>query len=139
MDKDLVIGLDVSTSATKAIAWTRDGVALAEGRSVIAMSRPSADACEQDPEEWWRSACAALRELLGQVDPARIAALAISNQRETFVPLAADGSASAHGPTWAGSAAASVRAASTRFPGSRLTWRRSPTVWPGCSTRNPKP
>jgi sugar (pentulose or hexulose) kinase len=93
MDKDLVIGLDVSTSATKAIAWTRDGVPLAEGRSAIAMSRPSADAYEQDPEEWWRSACAALRELLGQVDPARIAALAISNQRETFVPLAADGSA----------------------------------------------
>ena len=93
MDKDLVIGLDASTSAAKAIAWTRDGVPLAGGRSAIPMSRPSANEYEQDPEDWWRSACAALRELLGQVDPARIAALAISHQRETFVPLAADGSA----------------------------------------------
>ena len=91
MDWDLVIGLDSSTSATKAIAWTRDGVPVAEGRSPISLSSPSADWYEQNPDDWWNSACAALGNLIKQVLPARIAAIGISDQRETFVPLAANG------------------------------------------------
>jgi xylulokinase len=43
MDKDLVIGLDSSTSATKAIAWTRAGVSAAEGRSPIPLASPAPD------------------------------------------------------------------------------------------------
>jgi len=93
MDRDLVIGLDSSTSATKAIAWTRDGLPVAAGRSPIPLASPAPNWYEQNPEDWWGSACVALRSLLGRVAPGRIAALAISNQRETFVPLATDGSA----------------------------------------------
>jgi sugar (pentulose or hexulose) kinase len=93
MDRDLVIGLDSGTSATKAIAWTRDGLPVAEGRSPIPLASPAPNWYEQNPEDWWGSACVALRSLLERVAPGRIAALAISNQRETFVPLAADGSA----------------------------------------------
>lgn len=91
MDKDLVIGLDSSTSATKAIAWTPEGRPIAEGRSPIPLASPAPDWYEQNPDDWWNSACAALRELLACVSPARIAAIGISAQRETFVPLAADG------------------------------------------------
>jgi len=93
VERDLVIGLDSSTSATKAIAWTREGLPVAEGRSPIPLARPAADWYEQNPDDWWSAACAALRDLLQRVSPARIAALGISNQRETFVPLAADGGA----------------------------------------------
>jgi xylulokinase len=91
MNKDLVIGLDSSTSATKAIAWTREGAPLAEGRSGIPLASPAPDWYEQDAGDWWRSACAALREVARQVSAARIAAIAISAQRETFVPLDEDG------------------------------------------------
>jgi len=93
MQQDLVIGLDSSTSATKAIAWTGEGLPVAEGRSPIPLARPAADWYEQNPDDWWGSTRGALRELLQRVAPARIAALGISNQRETFVPLTADGSA----------------------------------------------
>jgi xylulokinase len=92
MDKDLVIGLDSSTSATKAIAWTREGTPIAEGRGSIPLSSPAADWYEQNADDWWGSASAALRDLLERVSPDRVAAIGISNQRETFVPLAADGS-----------------------------------------------
>ena len=54
-------------------------------------SSPAPDRYEQDPEDWWRSACEALRELLQGVDPDAVAAIAISNQRETFAPLTRDG------------------------------------------------
>lgn len=89
--KDIVVGLDSSTTATKAIAWTADGAIAGQGRSPIPLASPRHNWYEQDPEDWWRSACEALRELCTQVDPAAIVAIAISNQRETFVPLARDG------------------------------------------------
>ena len=93
MDRDLVIGLDSSTTSAKAIAWTRDGAAVAEGRSPLGLRSPAPNWYEQDPEEWWTAACQALRGLLTQVAAERVAALAISNQRETFAALDADGNA----------------------------------------------
>ena len=89
--KDLVIGIDSSTTATKAIAWTADGTAVAEGRSRLPLDSPCPGHYEQPAETWWRSLCEALKEVVGRVDPGRIAALSIANQRETFVPLDADG------------------------------------------------
>ncbi len=81
---DLVIGLDCSTTSTKAIAWDRGGAAIAEGHAPLPMAHVPPGAFEQDVQDWWRSACAALRQLAGQIDPARVAALAIANQRETL-------------------------------------------------------
>ncbi|MER9643255.1 xylulose kinase [Mesorhizobium sp. M7A.F.Ca.US.011.01.1.1] len=84
MVPDLVIGIDSSTSATKAIAWDRNGRAVAEGRASIATSNPRRGYFEQDPAEWWASTATALRAVSATVSPARIAALAIANQRESF-------------------------------------------------------
>ncbi len=91
IDKDVVIGIDSSTTATKAIAWTREGSVAGVGRHPIPLSNPSINRYEQDPEDWWRSTSSALRGLFQAVDPERVAAVAISNQRETFVPLGAGG------------------------------------------------
>lgn len=88
--QDLVIGLDSSTQSAKAVAWTREGEAVAEGRAPIPMASPRPGWAEQDPEDWWRAACAALREALSQIDPGRVAALAVSNQRETVAFVDAD-------------------------------------------------
>ena len=86
-DKDLVIGLDSSTTATKAIAWRRDGSIAGSGRASIPLASLGNNRYEQNPEDWWHSTCLALKELFQQVDPVAVAAIAISNQRETFVPL----------------------------------------------------
>jgi sugar (pentulose or hexulose) kinase len=87
---DLVIGLDSSTTASKAIAFDRCGRIEAQAREDIPLSSPGTHLYEQDPLDWWRSARAVLRSVSRQVDSARIAALSISHQRETFVPLDAD-------------------------------------------------
>jgi sugar (pentulose or hexulose) kinase len=100
MSGDLVIGIDSSTTATKAIAWDAKGKALAEGRAAIALLSPEAGWFEQDANDWWRAATEALRQLLAQVDPRRVAALAISNQRETFAQFDADGMPLRPGTTW---------------------------------------
>jgi sugar (pentulose or hexulose) kinase len=100
MTRDLVIGLDSSTTATKAIAWDRDGHAVGEGRAQIALSNPQAGWFEQSADDWWTSAQAALRELLAKVKRERIAAIAISNQRESFAQFDAEGKALRPGTLW---------------------------------------
>ena len=91
MNGDLVIGIDCSTTAVKAIAWTADGTALAEGRAPLSLASPRPNFYEQDPWDWWAAAAAALRAVTGAVDPDRIAGLAIANQRETIAPVDLDG------------------------------------------------
>ncbi len=90
MTRDLVVGLDSSTQSTKAVAWSPEGEPVAEGRAPIPMSTPRPGWAEQDPADWWAAACAALKALTAQVDPARFAGLAISNQRETVALVDAD-------------------------------------------------
>ena len=98
--RDLVIGIDCSTSATKAIAWDRDGEAAGAGRVEISLSNPKPGHFEQDPAAWWGSLTQALELLFAAVDPARVAGLAISNQRETFGFFDPDGTALAPATLW---------------------------------------
>jgi xylulokinase len=89
--KDLIVGIDSSTQSTKAIAWTRGGKLVAEGRSPVELHNPRLYWFEQNSRDWWDACQAALRQLTTQVDPARIAGLSISNQRETVACLDNEG------------------------------------------------
>jgi xylulokinase len=97
---DIVIGIDSSTSATKAIAWDREGKIAASGRADIPMSNPQPGYFEQDPADWWNSTIKALLQVTSMIDPARVAGLAISNQRETFGLFTEDGVAVSPGTIW---------------------------------------
>ncbi len=88
---DLVVGLDCSTTSVKAIAFDRNGSVAASASSSIQLHSPQPNYYEQDPEDWWSAARGALKRMTGEIDPARIAALAVSNQRETFVALDRNG------------------------------------------------
>jgi sugar (pentulose or hexulose) kinase len=87
---NLVIGIDLSTTTCKAIAWDAQGRAIAQGRAPLAMLRPQANAYEQDPLAWWQAAQLALKALCAQLEGHAIAAVAIANQRETVAVTDAD-------------------------------------------------
>ncbi len=91
--RDLVIGVDASTTAVKAIAFTRSGEALIECRDAYPMQTPHPGHYEQNPGDWWNALCGALRELSAAIDPKRIAGIAITHQRETFALLDEKGEA----------------------------------------------
>ena len=82
----VVIGIDASTTAVKAIAWDASGNALSEGRASLALENPEPDGWEQDAESWWAATLAATRDA-AQALPgdAEARALCVSHQRETFV------------------------------------------------------
>ena len=100
MSSRLVISIDSSTTACKAIAWDADGRAVAEGRAAYPMLRPHPGWAEQDAEDWWTSACAAFRDCVEQIDDAQVDALGITHQRETFVPVDVDGQPIRHAILW---------------------------------------
>jgi sugar (pentulose or hexulose) kinase len=91
MKSDIVVGIDSSTTATKAIAWDINGKYIAGGSSPIPLFSPQLNYFEQNPVDWWSSAMDSLQKLTHQIDKERITALAISNQRETFVGLDKNG------------------------------------------------
>lgn len=84
MRRDLVIGIDSSTTAAKAIAFDRRGRAVAEGRAAVPLSNPKPGWFEQDAAHWTGALNTSLKQLLRKVPAERIAGLAISNQRESF-------------------------------------------------------
>ena len=83
----LVLGLDCSTSACKAILWDEHGQAVATGSQALSLSTPRAGWHEQNADDWWQATVLAIRQAVAQVDARRVSALAIAHQRETFVPL----------------------------------------------------
>lgn len=84
MKQDLVIGLDASTTATKAIAWDRRGHLVSEGRAAVPLSTPKPGWYEQEVSDWTVAAAAALKQVSKKIDMGRVAAISISNQRESF-------------------------------------------------------
>ena len=87
MSKDLVIGVDCSTTAAKAVVWDRSGRAIATGRRTYGLDHVRSGWVEQNAPDWWATTSAAIAEAAKAVGAGRIAAIAITHQRETFVCL----------------------------------------------------
>jgi xylulokinase len=85
--RDLVLGLDSSTTAVKVIVWDLMGQAVASGRQPIDVLQPHPGWHEQPAESWWTACCAAIQQAIANIDVQRLAGLSISHQRETFVPV----------------------------------------------------
>ncbi len=100
MKRDLVVGVDCSTTASKAVVWDGEGRALAEGRAPLAVETRRPGWHEQAAESWWEATCQALQQATRSVDGRRLAALCITHQRETFVPVGDDGSPLRPGILW---------------------------------------
>jgi xylulokinase len=91
MGKDLVIGVDASTTGCKAIVWDLKGTRVSQGRGRIPLLRPRPSWHEQDARDWWQTLAKSLRIAVGGINPDQIAGLCICPQRETFVPVNKDG------------------------------------------------
>jgi xylulokinase len=64
-------------------------VACAWQPHVVAQPRPGWH--EHSADDWWIATVEALREIAAQIDVRRLAGVSVAHQRETFVPVDADG------------------------------------------------
>lgn len=84
----IFIGLDLGTSAVKAVAVDEPGDMIASASASYPTTSPRAGWAEQDPAAWFRATRAALRDLAPQLPAdARPSALALSGQLPTLTLL----------------------------------------------------
>ncbi len=83
------LGIDTSTTATKALIIDADGAALGVGKAEYGYDTPRPGWSEQDPDLWWNGTVTAIREAvaLSAVDPASVAAVGITGQMHGLVAL----------------------------------------------------
>lgn len=96
MSGPLVIALDSSTTATKAVVVDTEGQVLAQGRAEIELLSPQMNFFEHDPTQWWSSTHAAISNALAELpagDRERIKAIGITHQRESFALVDSEGAA----------------------------------------------
>lgn len=87
---DLLIGIDQGTSGNTVLVIDRDLAVLARASVGFAQHYPQPGWVEHDPDEIWASLREAMRLALAGIDPARLAAIGITNQRETTFVWDAD-------------------------------------------------
>jgi glycerol kinase len=82
-----ILALDQGTTSSRAIVFDRDGAIRAVAQKEFTQLFPQAGWVEHDPQEIWASQIGVAVEALGraQVRPSDVAAIGITNQRETTI------------------------------------------------------
>src|SRR5258708_11915412 len=82
-----ILAIDQGTTSTRAIAFDAAARARASARREFKQHYPASGWVEHDPEDIWRDTLATVREVIAsrEVGAQSIAALGITNQRETTV------------------------------------------------------
>ncbi len=86
-----VLGIDTSTTATKAVVLDHSGRVVASATSEYDYQTPRPQWSEQDPELWWTATCRVLSEISGQVRASQIEAVGLTGQMHGAVLLGSDG------------------------------------------------
>jgi xylulokinase len=87
MSDPCFLGLDIGTSAVKAILVASDGEVRATAAAPLELATPQPGWAEQNPEDWWAAAVAAVSRLLEAAAAAEVAAIGISGQMHSSVLL----------------------------------------------------
>ncbi len=79
----------MGTSSTKAIIFDQEGNIKAEGRATYPLLRPKPGWVEQKAQWWWQAFQKAVKEAIdkAKIDKTKIAAIGITHQRITTVPV----------------------------------------------------
>lgn len=150
--RQLLLGLDVGTTATKALLFDLQGSAVASAVRPYPLLTPGPGWVEQDPEDLWRAVVAATHDVLAQIKPTdTIIALGQASQGGTTIPVDAIGRPLYNAISWMDTRgtdeAARIRSAlgaeyvcsttgwplSNAFPLQHIAWLRAnrPTVFAG--------
>jgi xylulokinase len=87
--KELLIGIDVGTTSTKAVVFDPGGNILAQAAQEYPTYYPLPNWAEQDPEDWWRATCLVLQRIFTEqaIDPQAIAGVGVSCQAPTMTAV----------------------------------------------------
>lgn len=100
MPTDLLLSLDLGTTATKVALFTASGELLGSSNREYQLLTPRPGFCELPAEVYWDACVAGARDCLRDHDGARVRAIGLSSQGQTFVPLDATGTPTYNAIAW---------------------------------------
>jgi len=82
-----ILAIDQGTTSSRAIVFDQSHAVVAVGQEEFAQHYPDSGWVEHDPEDLWRTTVATCREAIAKagIGPEQIAAIGLTNQRETTV------------------------------------------------------
>ncbi len=63
MTRQILIGIDIGTTSTKAVVFDSQGSMLAEAHQEYPTAYPHPNWAEQNPDDWWRALVSVVRRL----------------------------------------------------------------------------
>ena len=81
------LGIDVGTTAVKALVVDEAGAVVGEAESPLGLSAPRPGWAEQDPHEWWEGTVNAVQAACAQVGMREVEAIGLSGQMHSSVLL----------------------------------------------------
>lgn len=84
MSEQYLIGIDVGTTGTKAILFSKEGACLKSAYQGYPLSTPQVGHVEQDPADWWQAVGKTVREVSNGYGD-KVCALSLSTQGGTMV------------------------------------------------------
>ena len=91
MSANYILGIDVGTTALKAVALDRERGIVAQVERPHELHSPHPGWAEEDPERWWTTTLETLRALLASIPPREVAAIGVSGMVPAMVLLDAAG------------------------------------------------
>ncbi len=99
--REVLLGIDIGTSACKIAAFLKDGTVLAQAARQYPVYYPRPGWAEQDPKEWWQAVCEALADLWEKgILPEEICGVGVAGQSWSAIAVDEKGCVLCRTPIW---------------------------------------
>ena len=108
--RELLLGVDIGTSACKVAVFNKQGEVIASGNGGYQVYYPHPGWAEQNPDEWWSAVCRAIGDVLkkGDIKPEEIKGIGVDGQSWSAIPIDKDGNVLTNTPIWMDTRAQSI-------------------------------
>ena len=86
-DRPVFLGIDLGTSAVKALLVDEDGVVQSEGTGPLRLQADLPLQAEQDAEDWWQAAVTAVQLCLAAAPKANVLSVGLTGQKHALLAL----------------------------------------------------
>ncbi|HUY01005.1 MAG TPA: FGGY family carbohydrate kinase, partial [Candidatus Deferrimicrobium sp.] len=102
MSKELVVVIDAGTTGLRTMIFDSIGNEIGRDYQEYKSYYPKPAWVEQNAEDWWRAVCNTATNVIKKtkINPSEVVGISVTNQRETIVPVDAEGNALRKALVW---------------------------------------
>jgi len=99
---ELVLAIDAGTTGVRSMFFDRSGNVVARAYAEYESLYPHPSWVEQRSEDWWKKSCETIQQCVrkASISPEHVVSISVTNQRETVVPIDADGNPLRNAIVW---------------------------------------